>query len=175
MTGNYSGLRERLDTALSELSAEVEGLDSKRPGLGARRGWAAAPQPDPNFSALFSYLGEAVPPPTDLDPAYSKEGLLGAIQQASQLAGVALKKVEIESSEFPFLAGVVCDSEEDFRKLKAQFKNMPAYEYSSSSGGGGTCVFTITPTKGLPREMYKRIDRRTLLRLQMFAERFRAR
>jgi hypothetical protein len=46
---------------------------------------------------LVLYLGDAVAPPPNLDPAYGREGLLNAIQQAAANAGVSLKKVEIET------------------------------------------------------------------------------
>jgi hypothetical protein len=117
-------------------------------------------------NTLLTFLGEAVPPPPNLDPAYSKEGLLSAIQQAAQLAGVTLKKVEIETSEFPFLAGVVCN-QADFEKVRAQFKNMPGYEYGGSSSSRGTYAFNITPYRSYPSDAAERIGRRMTLRMQM--------
>src|SRR5439155_10718846 len=119
-------------------------------------------------------LGEPVPPPPDLDPAYSKEGLLNAIQQAAQLVGVPLKKLEIETSEFPFLAGVVCDSDADFQKLRAQFKNMPGYDLGASSSGGRSCAFNLTPYRRFPSQEGGRIDRRMMLRTQVFLDQLRA-
>ena len=135
---------------------------------------AAVPDAGSSSNALLAYLGEAVPPPANIDPAYSKEGLLGAIQQAAQLAGVSLKRVEIETSEFPFLAGVVCDGDADFEKLKAQLKNMPAYEYAGSAGSDGISAFNITPYRSFPSETGQRIRRRTSLRTQMFFDQLAA-
>jgi len=129
---------------------------------------AAVPDAGTSSNGFLAYLGEAVPPPSDIDPAYTREGLLNAIQQAAQLAGVPLKKVEIETSEFPFLAGVVCDSDADFEKLKAQFKNIPGYEYGGATSSHGTYVFNITPSRSYPSEAGQRISRRTTLRMQMF-------
>jgi RNA polymerase sigma factor (sigma-70 family) len=131
-------------------------------------GVGAGSDPNAASSALFAYLGEAVPPPPNLDPAYTKEGLLNAIQQAAQLAAVSLKRVEIETSEFPFLVGLVCESEADFEKLTAQLKNIPAYEYHGSTGSRGTSAFNITPYRSYPSDAAQRISRRTLLRTQMF-------
>jgi hypothetical protein len=131
--------------------------------------------PDANSNTFLTYLGEAVPPPSNIDPAYTKEGLLNAIQQAAQFAGVSLKKVEIETSEFPFLAGVVCDNDADFEKLKVQFKNMPAYEYGGATSSHGSYAFNITPHRSYPSEAGQRIDRRTMLRMQMFFDQLAAR
>jgi hypothetical protein len=133
--------------------------------------------PEANTNALFAYLGEAAAPPANLDPAYSKEGLTSAIQQAAQLAGVSLTKFEIDTSEFPFLAAVVCDTGEDFEKLEAQLKKMPNYQWRESSGGFGrpTCAFNITPYRTLPSEARKRIGARTLLRTTILSEPLRAR
>jgi hypothetical protein len=129
---------------------------------------AAAPDANSNSNAFLAYLGEAVAPPSNIDPAYTREGLLNAVQQAAQLAGVSLKKVEMETSEFPFLAGVVCDSDADFEKLKAQFKNMQGYEYGGASSSHGIYAFNIIPHRSYPSETGQRIGRRTMLRMQMF-------
>ena len=145
--------------------AEVAQLKS---ALESRQLPTPASVPDANSNAFITYLGEAVPPPSNIDPAYTKEGLLNAIQQAAQLAGVSLKKAEIETSEFPLLAGVVCDNDADFEKLKAQFKNMPAYEYGGASSSHGSYAFNITPHRSYPSEAGQRIGRRTTLRMQMF-------
>jgi len=163
LRGEVARLRPEANQA-EQLRQEINRLRSaQRPGV-ADAGSTS--------NALFAYLGEAVPPPANIDPAYSKEGLLNAIQQAAQLAGVSLKKVEIETSEFPFLAGVVCDSDADLRKLTAQFKNMPAYEYGGGSGSHGASAFNITPYRDLPSEEQKRIRSRTMLRTIMFIEQF---
>jgi hypothetical protein len=116
-----------------------------------------------------------VPPPADIDIAYSKDGLRNSIQQAAQLAGVSLKKLEIETSEFPFLAGVVCETDAEFEKLKAQFKNMPNYEWGASAGSRGTCAFNITPLRNFSSEEQRRIVRRTLLRTGLFKDQLAAR
>ena len=126
-------------------------------------------------NTFLTYLGEAVPPPSNVDPAYTKEGLLNAIQQAAQVAEISPRKVEIETSEFPFLAGVVCDSDADFEKLKAQFKNMPGYEYGGATSSHGVYAFNITPYRTYPSEAGERIGRRTTLRMKMFFDQLAAR
>ena len=120
-------------------------------------------------SNLFlSYLGDAVAPPANIDPDYSKEGLTKAIERAAELAGVSLKKVRIENSEFPFLAGVVCESDTEFEKLKEQFKTMNSYQYSGATSSHGVYAFNIIPYRAYPSDAGQRIGRRTLIRQQMF-------
>jgi RNA polymerase sigma factor (sigma-70 family) len=166
LRGEVARLRTEANQA-QQLRAEIDRL---------RSGGRAVPaESDATTEALATYLGEAVPPPADIDTAYSKEGLLNTIQQAAQLAGVSLKKLEIETSEFPFLAGVVCESDADFEKLKAQFKIMPNYEWGASAGGRGTCAFNITPLRSFPSEERVRIVRRTLLRTGLFSDQLAAR
>jgi len=113
-----------------------------------------------------------VPPPSDINPAYTQDGLLAAIQQAAQLAGVSLSKVQIDTSEFPFLVGVVSDGGE-IDKVTAQLKNMPQYKWSDSAGGNKTLAFNITPYDTLPRELFHQIRRRTLIRTQMLHDQIR--
>jgi hypothetical protein len=125
-----------------------------------------APDANSTSNLLYIYLGEAVPPPANIDPAYTKDGLMNALQQAAQLADVPLKKVEIDTSEFPFLLGAVCDSDADFEKIKEQFKNMTAYKYGGSTSSHGTYAFNITPYGSYPSEA-QRIGRRVPLRMQM--------
>lgn len=73
------------------------------------KGWGhaggALPVPNPAGNpnaAILQYLSEPVQAPADLEAAYSKQGLTGAVQMAAKNAGVTLKKLEIEDSEFPF-------------------------------------------------------------------------
>jgi RNA polymerase sigma factor (sigma-70 family) len=171
LRGEIARLRDAASRAL-RAEAELAQLKSGTPVS------TTAATPDANTNALFAYLGEAIPPPANLDPAYSKEGLISGIQQAAQLAGVSLTKLEIDTSEFPFLASVVCDSGADFEKLEAQLKSMPNYQWRESSGGFGqsSCAFNITPiSKRLPAETRQRIGIRTLLRTHMLSEQLRAR
>jgi len=167
----------RLRAEVATLRGEAKQAQQLRAEINRLRsgGRAVPSESAATTEALASYLGEAVPPPADIDIAYSKEGLLNSIQQAAQLAGVSLKKLEIETSEFPFLAGVVCDSDADFEKLKAQFKNMPNYEWGASAGSRGECAFNITPLRSFSSEEQRRIVRRTLLRTGLFKDQLAAR
>jgi len=119
-------------------------------------------------NAVTTYLGDAVQPPPNLPPAYTKDGLLNAIQDAARNAGITLKKVEIETTEFPFLCGIVCEQEADFEKLKNQFKQMDSYEYGGSVSSRTSFAFNLTPHRAYPPDSSQRISRRTMLRQQMF-------
>jgi hypothetical protein len=104
---------------------------------------------------LIDYLGKPVAPPTDMNPAYTKEGLTKAIQLAAQNAGISPKRIEIDDSEFPFLIGVVC-KKGDSSKLADQIKQVADYKYdcpvSSSSDRYDFNVINITPKSVFPRK-----------------------
>ncbi len=117
--------------------------------------------------AMFKFLGDPVPPPADMDPAYSKEGLIKAIQTAAQKAGISVQRIEIEDSEFPFLIGVVLN-EGDFEKLTAQLRKMPPYEYNGSISSRTQASFNIVPYRVFPSQDSERITHRAGLRNQMF-------
>jgi hypothetical protein len=124
--------------------------------------------------ALLAYLGDPVPPPANMDAKYTKEGLSNAIQLAARSAGISVKKMAVDDSEYPFLVGVTCGGS-DFVKLKNQIKNMDGYEYEGSVGndrksdGGDTCnVFSIVPGRAYPKAAGQQIDHRLTLRYQVF-------
>jgi hypothetical protein len=126
---------------------------------------------------LLEYLGNPVEPPANMDARYTKEGLLVAVQLAARDAGIKIKKMMIDDSEYPFLLGVVCAGS-DAVKLKAQFKKMDGYGYSGSVGndvnrdGSDTCnVFSIVPYSAHPRDARRQIDHRLMLRQQVFYDR----
>jgi hypothetical protein len=119
--------------------------------------------------ALLEYLGEPVEPPADMSAAYSKDGLIRAIQAAARNAGITVKRVEIDDSEFPFLVGVIC-SQGDYSKLKAQFRKMDGYEYNGSVGSDTHNAFNLVPYRAFPSETSQRISHRTTLREQIFYE-----
>jgi len=167
----------RLRGEVARLRAEANQTQQLRQEIDRLRSAQRASTPDvaASSTALLAYLGEAVAPPATIEPAYTKEGLRNALEQAAQLAGVPLKKLEIETSEFPFLAGVVCETQADFEKLKSQLKGMPNYEYAGGTGSEGSCAFNMTPHRSFPSDAGQRIARRTILRTQMFFDQLAAR
>lgn len=116
---------------------------------------------------LFEYLGAPVEPPTEMDAAYSKAGLIKAIQTAAREAGISVKNVEVDDSEFPFLVGVICQ-EGDYPKLTEQIKKMNEYEYCGSVGSHTCYAMNIVPYRAFPSAASQRISHRTTLRMQVF-------
>jgi hypothetical protein len=119
---------------------------------------------------LFEYLGDPVEPPADLDPAYSREGLLEAVRVAAGNAGISLKRVEIDDSEFPFLVAVVSGND-DFAKLTDQLKKLENYHYSGSVGNSTCNAINIVPYRAFPPAASQRISRRLTVRQQILYDR----
>ena len=104
-----------------------------------------------------------------MDAAYTKDGLIKAIQTAARKAGISVKRVEIEDSEFPFLVGVIC-KEGDYSKLKDQLRKMEGYEYNGSVGSNTHNAMNIVPYRVFPSAFAGRINHRTGLRMQVLHE-----
>lgn len=128
---------------------------------------AAASEPvsttGPN-QVLFEYLGNPVPPPPNMDAAYTKEGLGQAILDAAHKEGISLVKLEIDDSEFPFLIFVTFAKEGDKEKLKEQIAANPAYDSSGGVGGEIDYALNIVPYRAFPKDASQRIYHRMLLR-----------
>ena len=116
--------------------------------------------------ALYEYLGNPVAPPSDMNVAYSKDGLIKAVQTAARNAGVSVTRVEIDDSEFPFLVGVTCQ-EGDWENLKEQFRKMPDYSHTGGVGGHTHYAFNLVPYSTWPSDVSQRISHRTGLRMQV--------
>jgi len=138
----------------------------------------SSPEEPPSFSGpnktLFDYLGNPVMPPPDMDAHYTGQGLTDAIHLAAQRAGITVKGVTIDDSEFPFIVGVVCGGS-DFPKLKNELRQMSDYEYGGGVGndvnsdGSDTCnVFNIVPYRAFPNDSEEKIYHRLMLREQVF-------
>ena len=119
---------------------------------------------------ILQYLGEPVAPPGTLDSAYTREGLDAAMRMAAQKAGISLKRLEIDDSEFPCLVGIVF-AQDDYGKLVEQIKKMPAYEEQGGVSSSTCRCFNLTPWRAVPSEASQRISRRLTLREQMFYDR----
>jgi hypothetical protein len=150
----------RAEAEATQLRAESRSRPASPP--------SSAPEPSATPGTLVSYLGDPVDAPANLEPAYTKEGLQSALQLAASTAGVTLKKLEIDTSEFPFLVGVTSDQEADFEKIKNELKKVSAYTYGGGVSGHNSYVFNITPFDKFPPGQNERISRRTTLREQMF-------
>ncbi len=119
---------------------------------------------------LFRFLGDPVPAPADVDPAYSREGVLKAINTAARNAGVTLERVEVDDSEFPPLLGVVTRAGE-FEKVRAQLGLMKEYNYGGSVGSDTLHAFNMVPYPAFPHESSDRISHRLMLRQQVLFDR----
>jgi hypothetical protein len=111
---------------------------------------------------LFNYLGNPVAPPVDMDPAYTKEGLEQGMKTAAQNAGIALVRVQIDDSEFPFLIGVIFANPGDKPKLKEQIQKMRPY--AISGGVGDEITYAMNIVGRFPPNVSQRIYRRMMLR-----------
>lgn len=140
-----------------------KGRDSSRPSSAADAQMVLA---GANWT-IFKYLGEPVPVPADMDTAYSKAGLTEAVQTAARNAGVSVRRIEIDDSEFPFLIGLVC-KEGDFAKLTEQFRKMPAYSYNGCISTSTHSALNLVPQRAFPPENSLRISHRTGIRSQIF-------
>ena len=123
--------------------------------------------------ALLEYLGDPVVPPADMDPAYSKEGLVAAMQTAARNAGIPLTRVEVDASEYPFLVGVVC-KDGDWESLKEQIMKLPGYNYTGRTGGRTVNVMNLVPYSVWPQGAGHRINHRVGLRSQVFLDKIQA-
>jgi hypothetical protein len=163
-----SVLRNRGSRIISP-SSQQEKLSSARDSSGSSFSWTAS---EAN-RVLLNYLGSPVDPPANLDQAYNKDGLTKAVQFAAQQAGITLKKIAIEDSEFPFLIGVISEKG-DSPKLKEQLKKMEGYTYGGGVGDDTCNAFNIIPWPAFPQESSQRISHRLMLREQVFHDRLQA-
>ncbi|HEY1787341.1 MAG TPA: DUF192 domain-containing protein [Verrucomicrobiae bacterium] len=123
---------------------------------------------------LFNYLGNPVMPPANMDQRYTAGGLTGVVLLAAHNAGITVKSVAVDDSEYPYIVGVICGGS-DFSALKNELKQMPGYEYGggvgndSNADGSDTCnVFCIVPYHAFPPNTGDRIYHRLLLREAAF-------
>ncbi|HYG36544.1 MAG TPA: hypothetical protein VEC99_17255 [Clostridia bacterium] len=118
---------------------------------------------------LFEYLGDPVDPPAQMDPRYTQSGLSNAVQSAARKAGITLKRVTIDDSEFPFLIGINC-LDGDFPKLEEQLKKMEGYEYHGSVGWATRYAINIVPWAASPPGTGQRVSRRSTLRQSILCD-----
>jgi hypothetical protein len=116
--------------------------------------------------ALFEYLGEPVEPPEDMDAAYSKDGLIKAVQTAAWKAGIPVQRVEVDDSEFPFLVGVIC-KEGDYPRLTDQLRKLEGYEFNGGISSPSHSAMNLVPYRVFPPAVSQRISHRTGLRTQV--------
>jgi len=121
---------------------------------------------------LLEYLGNPVEAPAALEAAYTPAGLREAVRAAASKAGISLRKLEIDDSEYPFLVGVIA-REGDLIELKAQLRKNDRYEYQGDVGSHTCLTFNITPWLVWPPDARQRISRRATVRMEAFYDRLR--
>ncbi|HWD93726.1 MAG TPA: sigma-70 family RNA polymerase sigma factor [Verrucomicrobiae bacterium] len=122
---------------------------------------------------IVEFLGTPVPAPTNLNAAFNKDGLIQATQLAAQNAGITLKNIQIDGSEFPFLIGVVCEKGE-FDKLTEQMKKLDGYQYGGSMSSDSCGAFSLTPYAAYPPGASDIIPRRLIVRQAMLFNKMNA-
>jgi hypothetical protein len=154
--------------------AEAENAELKRELAHARSpGTGATVASSQNNDSLTAYLGSRVDSPANLDARYTQEGLASAIQVAAQKAGISLRRVNIDDSEFPFLIGVATEPG-DWPKLTEQLKTLPGYEFHGSVGDDTSHTLCTVPVRAYPSESAQNITRRMGARLELFYHSFSA-
>jgi len=137
----------------------------RRQGSGSPGAEAASSGPN---QAILNFLGDPVPAPPNLDPAYSAGAIQRALMSAAAKSGVAINSVQIDNSEFPPLLGVV--STGDFDLLGEEIKKTKDYDFTGSVGHKTHHAFNIVPYRAFPPESSQRIGRRLTVRYQMLYE-----
>ena len=122
--------------------------------------------------AILAYLGNPVPAPADLDAKYNRTNLRAAFTALSKKAALRVKTLEVDESEFPFLAYGVLAGKCDFRVLEKGLGEMSGYNYGGSvvgHTGQGSTYFALNM---VPHDQYPsdRCNRRLMIRLQMLAD-----
>lgn len=128
-------------------------------------------------NAISGYLGEPVLAPAQLDAKYSAGELAAVFRALCETLGIAVDKLAVDSTEFPFVVHGVVQNEAGgafFRQIDAELKALPGYTYGGSVTGnkkGGLTYFALnmTPSSAYPPEHAETIRRRLMLRLQMVA------
>lgn len=154
--------------------AEAEIAELRRELARAQnQGGPKAGSDSPVQDTLTTYLGSRVDPPGNLDPRYTKDGMVSAIQLAAQKAQISLRKLSVDDSEFPFLLGVTTDPG-DWSKLTEQLKQLEGYEFHGSVGNETSHTLCPVPSRAYPSETAQNIRRRMNSRLEQFYSSFTA-
>lgn len=125
-------------------------------------------------AAIMAYLGDPVPPPSNLDPKYTADGLVAAFRTLCRNQGFEVKRLAVDQAEYPFLVYGVIAGRQSYQKIKDGLAGMSGYAYSGSStgsSGDGSTYFALNmmPNSAYPRTHAEAIRRRTMIRLQMLA------
>jgi len=122
--------------------------------------------------AILAYLGDPVPAPAGLAAKYNRTNLHAAFTALSKKADLRIKTLEVDESEFPFLAYGVLAGKCDFRVLEKGLREMKGYYYGGSVVGQTDQGATYFALNMVPHDQYPsdQCNRRLMIRLQMLAE-----
>jgi hypothetical protein len=122
-------------------------------------------------ASIMAYLGEPVPPPTELNPKYTADGLVAACKAVCAKVGLELHSLTVDDTEFPFLVYGVIRGTHDFQAMSGALRAQPGYTYGGSVVGrkNGMTYFSLNmmPPDQYPRAQREAIQRRLMIRLQM--------
>jgi hypothetical protein len=124
--------------------------------------------------ALLAYLGNPIPPPSDMDSRYNKENLLKVFTTVCQKADLVITKSVVDDSEFPFLVYGTFAGNHPLPKAPV-FEEQKGYTRGGSvrgTFGGGSSYFAVNmvPDSQFPADKEQACHRRLMLRLQMLAD-----
>ena len=124
--------------------------------------------------ALLAYLGNPIPPSADMDSRYNKENLLKVFTTVCQKADLAITKLAVDDSEFPFLVYGTWAGNHTLPKAPV-FEEQKGYTRGGSvrgSFGGGSSYFAVNmvPDSQFPADKEQACHRRLMIRLQMLAD-----
>ena len=168
-------MKTRLRLALLSCAAAVSaGSFHRACAADAPSGIAVAWTPEKARSAnaaIMAYLREPVPPPAELDPKYTADGLIAACKAVCAKLGFELQKLAVDDTEFPFLVYGVISGSHDFQALPSALRTLPGYAYGGSVVGrkNGATYFSLNMMshEQYPRAQREMIQRRLMIRLQM--------
>jgi hypothetical protein len=119
-----------------------------------------------------------VPVPASLDPKYAGDGLITAFRAVAKRMGVGVRRIAVDTSEYPFLVYGVLDgrcSHEDMRRVLGA---TPDYAYGGSTTLIGRSethfVLNMNPTTTYPPDQRKAIGLRFGARMKALLAKARA-
>ena len=172
--GIYFGEKGVEKTVLRKKGWSDFSSDSARakPGREFAAGESAGALTNDANLAILAYLGNPVPAPADLDAKYNRTNLRAAFTVLSKKAALRVKALEVDESEFPFLAYGVLAGKCDFQVLEKGLREMNGYAYGGSVVGHTDQGATYFALNMVPHDQYPsdRCDRRLMIRLQMLAD-----
>lgn len=144
----------------------------RRPGQGDRLETATL---HPVNAAILKYLGDPVPAPRELDARFASDGLEGIFRTLCANASIRVRRLAIDTSEFPYLIYGILEGLHTYTAIRALIPTATGYAYAGSvtrrlPDGSTSLSINLTPLERLPLENRAAIQRRLLVRLEMLVE-----